>query len=254
MTPHWRRHDELIVLAVLGLVVALAWSYLVFGAPARGTGGMPPMPMTPHWSAGYAVTMFVMWAGMMVAMMLPAATPQFLLVFAALREHARRRASGSTSLFVTGYLLAWVGFSVVATLVQWGLSRIGALSTSMSSNSATVSGAMLLAIGLYQWSWLKQACLAHCRSPADLLVRHWRRGMIGPVLAGLRLGAYCLGCCGLLMALLFIGGVMNLVWVAAIALLVLLEKLLAAGRVFSHLTGAALVLAGVAVLFGHWTL
>lgn len=240
--------DRAIVLVALLAVIAMAWTWLAFGVcmPERMDGAM--RMMAPAWTSAYAAAIFAMWAGMMVAMMLPAATPTILIVAAVMRERGRRRVFSATGLFVTGYVLAWVAFSVLATATQWELSRIGLLSSAMASNSTTLAGAMLVVTGAYQWTRFKQACLVRCRSPVEPLTRYWRRGAAGPLLAGLRIGVWCLGCCGLLMALLFVGGVMNLAWIALLALIVLIEKTVPQPMV-SRVLGVALIAGGAWTLF-----
>ncbi len=245
------RHDRVLVLAGLAVTVALAWLYLLLGA-GLGMDSMPmgggAMTMTaPTWTPFYAGLIFLMWAIMMAAMMLPSAAPTILLVSTLTRKTAARGAP-SAAAFALGYLLVWVGFSLAATLLQWGLSRLGTLSPAMASRSTVVAGSILVAAGLYQWTPLKQACLVRCRSPLEFLMRYWRVGYRGAVGCGIRHGAFCLGCCWMLMALLFVGGLMNLLWIAGLALLVLVEKTLPWGVWASRLTGAALALWGMAML------
>lgn len=243
-------HDRVVVLATLFAIVAMAWAWLLLGAGMRVTDSALMTPMAPVWTASYALLMYVMWVGMMLAMMLPAAAPTILLVAALMRGRGSHRILGATRIFVAGYLLIWFGFSAAATAMQWGLSRCGWLSSGMASNSSMLTALLLVAAGIYQWTRIKQACLTRCRSPAASLTKYWHRGAIGPLLAGLQNGAYCLGCCGMLMVLLFVGGVMNLVWVAVLALLVLLEKALPFHALVSRASGAVLVVAGVLALFG----
>lgn len=248
------RQERVLVLGVLLLVSAIAWGYLLSGAgmgapPTMSMGGQL-MVMAPAWTAGYGALVLMMWAGMMVAMMLPSAAPTILLAAALMRERGASRPWTSSTLFVLGYLVVWCGFSLIGTFAQWGLSRIGLLSAAMASNSRMLSVLLLITAGVYQWMPAKQACLARCRSPAEQLTRFWRRGPRGPLLAGLSNGAYCLGCCWLLMALLFVGGVMNLGWIALLALLVLLEKASPRGRLVSRVAGLGLIAWG-AVLVVH---
>lgn len=241
------RHDRALVVAALTLVIALSWVWLLIGAglgmEQMDMGGGQKMTMAPAWTPGYAALIVVMWVVMMAAMMLPSATPTILLVDAL----ARQRASGSqaTAQFILGYLVVWVGFSLLASGLQWSLVRVALLNDDMASGSPTLVGILLIAAGIYQWTPLKQACLAHCRSPFDFLTRHWSRG---PFRAGLYHGLFCLGCCWMLMALLFTFGLMNLLWIAALALLVLIEKVLPIGGLMSHFTGVALIAWGVGVV------
>lgn len=248
-------------LAALIVIAALAWAYVLGGA---GTG-MDPFAMTAwmapldggaggaaNWSPGYALVMLGMWWPMMVAMMLPGAAPVVLL-HARVIDQARQRGGaarelGDSVLFLAGYLLAWLGFSVLAVAAQWSLEATGLLDAAMMwSNSRWLAVGLLLAAGLYQMTPVKAACLAHCRSPAQYLARHWRRGATGSLRMGLEHGAYCLGCCWLLMALLFVGGAMNLIWIAGLSIIVLVEKLLPAGPWFGRLTGVLLLAAGATI-------
>jgi predicted metal-binding membrane protein len=244
------RRDRAIVFASLVAVILLAWAWLLLGAGIEmdemDMGGGATMLMRPDWTLGYALLIFLMWAIMMVAMMLPSAAPTILLVAALGRS---RGGMGTTAaLFAVGYLLVWTGFSLVATSLQWGLDRAGALSGAMAVGSAAATGGVLIAAGVYQWTPLKQACLRHCRSPLAFLLNHWRSGAWGAVTSGLRHGVFCLGCCWMLMALLFVGGLMNLLWIAALALLVLVEKTLPWGGRMSSVTGIALVAWGTVML------
>jgi predicted metal-binding membrane protein len=241
-------HDRLIVAVGTAATVALAWVYLVAGAGIdMSMAGMPMEPMP--WSPFYAALVFAMWWVMMIAMMVPSATPMILLFTAIKRKQA---ASVSPSveawIFLGGYLLVWTGFSLVAALAQWELERVGLLSMAMASTSAVLGGVILLGAGLYQLTPVKRACLRYCQSPVLFLSRHWRSGAVGALRMGLRHGSYCLGCCWFLMALLFVSGVMNLVWIAGIALYVALEKLLPLGFRLSRAAGLGLIVSGAIVL------
>ena len=168
------------------------------------------MPVAHNWSARDAFLLFLMWSVMMVAMMLPSAAPTILLVLA-----AHRRSGGTGSVlasvcFLIGYLAIWTGFSGVAALTQWGLHRAALLSAEMRTSGPVLGGILLIAAGIYQWLPIKYACLSHCRSPLGFLTSHWKEGLAGSFEMGARHGAYCVGCCWALMALLFVAGVMNL--------------------------------------------
>jgi predicted metal-binding membrane protein len=229
------------------VIIALSWVWLLVGAglgmEEMDMGGGQMMIMAAPWTASYAALVLIMWVVMMAAMMLPAATPTILLV----DSLARQRAKGSqtTALFAMGYVVVWAGFSVLATALQWGLVRVALLGDDMASASPVLVGVLLIAAGIYQWTPLKQACLNHCRAPFDFLTRHWGRG---PFRAGVHHGLFCLGCCWMLMVLLFAFGLMNLLWIAALALLVLIEKVLPIGGRMSRFTGIALIAWGVGVL------
>jgi predicted metal-binding membrane protein len=243
------RRDRLIVAIGLTAVVALAWLYLVTGAGTDTDMADMSMDMPMPWSPSYATLMFVMWWVMMIAMMVPSAAAMVLLFSAIKRKQATAVSPFVEAwIFLAGYLLIWAGFSLVAVLAQWELERFGLLSMAMESNSAVLGGVILLAAGLYQFTPIKNACLRYCQSPVLFLSRHWRPGAAGALRMGLRHGGYCVGCCWFLMALLFVGGIMNLVWIAAIAVYVACEKLLPLGRRFSHAAGVGLIASGAILL------
>jgi len=241
------QRDRAVVLAALSAVVALAWVYLLLGAGIHidmmDMGGGQMMAMAPQWSFGYGAVIFVMWAVMMVAMMLPSAAPVVLLAAALDRQHGTN--PGRSTLFAAGYLIVWFGFSLAVTALQYALDTAGLLSETMAIASRLFAAAVLIAAGIYQWTPLKQACLTRCRSPIELLLRYWRKGRLGAVGAGMQHGAFCVGCCWMLMALLFVGGLMNLAWIAGVALLVLIEKTLPWGGRMSRVAGVVLVAWGV---------
>ena len=256
------RRDRAVVTGGLLAVTLASWLFVLDGAGTGmstfamsgldlALGGGMRMPMEPAaWSAGYAALMFAMWWVMMVAMMLPSASPTLLLYA---RIHERRRdgdgTTASTGLFAAGYLAVWAGFSLVATLAQWGLERAGLLSGMMASTTPWLGAGLLIAAGLWQFAPLKQACLRHCRSPLSFLMMSWRPGPGGAFAMGVRHGTFCLGCCWFLMALLFYGGIMNLWCIGGLALFVLLEKTVPAGHWLGHATGVALTAWGGWLLF-----
>jgi predicted metal-binding membrane protein len=186
----------------------------------------------------------------MLAMMLPSATPMILL-FAAVNRKQRARGGPfvPTAAFAAGYLVLWAVFSVLAVALQWGLQRVELVSPVLLRADIVVGGLLLVAAGLYQLTPLKHACLEHCRSPAHFLSRHWRSGPAGALRMGMEHGAFCVGCCWFLMLLLFVGGVMNLAWIAGLAAFVLLEKTVPAGHWLARAAGVALLLTG-----GWWLL
>jgi predicted metal-binding membrane protein len=244
------KRDRLILVGALVLLTLIAALYTALGAglpmPAMGAKAMQPA----QWTPVYFGLVFAMWWVMMVAMMTPSASPMILLYAAVKRK---RESPGElallTALFLVGYLLVWGGFSLIAAGLQWALELRGLVSASMMTlTSAALGGAILLAAGLYQFTPIKRACLHHCRSPVEYLSRHHRPGRAGALRMGLGHGAYCLGCCWFLMALLFFGGVMNLYWILGLALFVLGEMVLPRGDLFGRAVGAALVLWGVFLL------
>jgi len=247
--------------AVIGTaaVVALSWTYLWMGAGM----GMSALDMTalalfPHLQAENGGSMdpslpatIIMWWVMMIAMMTPSAAPLILLYRRVLRHHDAAQAEKAlpTTFLLTGYLTAWLAFSIGAGTLQKALQPTGLISEMMLwSKSATLSATVLAAAGIYQLSPLKRACLAQCRSPAHFLTEHWRPGYSGSFRLGVRHGAYCVGCCWLLMAVLFVVGIMNLIWIAALSLIVLAEKILPAGERFGTMLGIALIAWAVATL------
>jgi predicted metal-binding membrane protein len=258
MTADWffaaLRHDRAVVLGSLAVVVVLAWAWLLLGAgidmEEMDMGGGQLMLMLPEWSLSYGLVVFAMWAVMMLAMMLPSVAPVTLLVASIARKRAAAGGAfgAGTALFVLGYLTVWIGFAGLATLLQWGLDEAGLMSDTMALANRVVAGIVLIGAGIYQWTPLKETCLRHCRSPLHFLLFHWREGRLDVFLSGLGHGAFCLGCCWMLMALLFVGGIMNLVWIAAIALLVLIEKTLPSGGWMGRVTGILLVLWGAVTL------
>ena len=236
------KRDRNLVGAALCAVTAIAWIDLAYMARGMGVESMPI-----HWSAGYFAAMFAMWVVMMVGMMIPSAAPAILL-FSALRRHSRTSGLGATSLFAVGYLIAWTGFSLLATTAQWALSQASLLSPFMASEGPELGAFLFIAAGLYQLSPLKHACLSKCRSPAQFLVEHWRDGSLGSLVVGMEHGIYCVGCCWAVMALLFVFGVMNLMWVAVLAAFVLLEKLVPSGPRIAVWSGIAMLGMGLLLL------
>jgi predicted metal-binding membrane protein len=240
--------DRLLAVGGLLTVFVLAWGYLLHlagaTAPAASMAAMPS-----RWGAVDLLLTFLMWAVMMVAMMVPSATP---LVLLHLRVTRARRPEGeavaSAFLMLAGYLALWTAFSAAATLVQWGLQAAALLTPMMKTAGDALAGGLLVAAGLYQWTPVKRRCLEHCRSPLEFLAAHWWPGPAGAFCTGLHHGLYCVGCCWLLMGLLFVLGVMNLLWVAALAALVLIERTGPAGPFMARLAGAGLAAWGVLTL------
>lgn len=249
------RRDRVVVTVALSAVVAMALAYTVAGigmsmsalSMTRMALAMPAMMMEPAvWTLGYGVLVFFMWWVMMVAMMVPSAAPAVLIHARVIRQHETQAPPfAATALFLAGYLAAWAAFSLVATVLQWGLEQVGAVTGMMEIASPLVAGLVLIAAGLYQLTPLKEACLRHCRHPVFFLLHHWKPGAAGAFRMGCAHGAYCLGCCWVLMALLFVGGIMNLLWIAGLAIFVGIEKLAAGHRRVTMAAAAALPLAGL---------
>ncbi|MBS1256472.1 MAG: hypothetical protein MAG581_02295 [Deltaproteobacteria bacterium] len=229
---------NLLVLVSLAGWIFLAWAALDMANPLA----MLMMPMTSAWSAANVIAVFIMWSLMMMAMMLPSAAPMILLV----ANLNRKKGTKLHTLSFTGaYLVIWFFFSTAAVFVQWMLQHNGLMSAKMVSSSALLSGILLITVGVLQFSPLKSACLKHCRSPIGFLMTDWRKGTKGAWVMGFRHGAYCLGCCYALMLLLFVGGVMNLAWVAALTLAVAVEKIFPQGERVAQFLGGGLILAGL---------
>src|SRR5712691_8737935 len=248
------RHERTVTLAGLTALVALAWIYLLRLSHEAVSMAEMGMAHLGPWTPADAALAAGMWSVMMVAMMLPSAAPM-ILVFVTVNLRRGLDANApyvSTGPFALGYLLVWGVFSVGATAAQWGFQRAAVLAEATLALTPLAGAAVLVAAGLWQLTPLKYACLARCQTPIGFLLAEWRQGPRGALVMGLRHGLYCLGCCWVLMALLFVGGVMNLAWVAAITAFVLLEKVLPAGRAISWITGLGLILWGIVTL--RWSL
>lgn len=277
------RRDRAVVTAALAVIVVLAWAYLLWlatdvampgspmpggaGGVAAGTG-MPNMDMSGMDMGGadiaaavapgfrtWALTdfafIFSMWAVMMVGMMTPSVAPMLLLYAGVGRKaQAEGRPIASTGWFFTGYLTAWIAFSIAAAGAQWLLASLALLDPSMATDSEILGGIVLIVAGLYQWTPIKGACLRQCQGPIAFLASHggFRSAPLGALRLGIAHGVYCLGCCWALMALLFVGGVMNMLWIAGIAILVLLEKTVTTGQLIPRISGALMAAAGTWLL------
>jgi len=256
------RRDRLITGAAIAIIALLAWAYVIVLSQRMGAGSAPMSDMAamgmampaPGWDASRFALTFVMWAVMMVAMMLPSAAP-FVLLYARVGRAAAANGTvfAPTFWFAAGYTLAWAGFSAFATLAQFALSQAALITPMASLSSHWIGALVLLAAGVYQWTPLKEACLTRCRTPLSFIQSHG--GFKGEAAASVRLGLlhglYCIGCCWMLMALLFVGGVMNLLWIAALAILVLMEKLLPNSPWVGRLAGVGFVAAAVWLLLAH---
>lgn len=203
------------------------------------------MPDSSQWGAASVLAIWTMWALMMAAMMLPSALPM-ILTFVDLGVRSAQPARGRS--FVAAYLFVWFAFSAGATAAQWALQAMGWVNPMVVSSSALLTALLLLIAGAYQFSRLKQVCLSRCRSPMGFLLGEWRAGVYGAFVMGVRHGLFCVGCCWALMALLFVGGVMNLAWVAALSIAVAIEKLAQRGERLASALGLGLIAAGLVKL------
>ena len=252
------KRDRLIIVAALTGVTLLAWGYMIHEARGMNLTGVcccagmeMSGPDANPWSAATLVPLFLMWAEMMVAMMIPSAAPM-ILTFALVQRKRREleRPYVPTGLFLLGYLVVWAGFSALAAIAQWILHAKTLLSPMMVSTSPLLGGALLIVAGVFQWTPLKNACLTHCRSPLGFLMAGWREGKWGAFIMGMKHGAFCTCCCWFLMALLFVAGVMNMWWIAVIAVFVLLEKVAPRGLFVGKVAGLFLAAWGIWLLAG----
>lgn len=242
------RKDRYVVIAGLLGVTGLAWAYTAYLAwdmqgMDMASGRSISMPMTAGWTFGDFGLMFLMWTVMMTAMMIPSAAPMILMFSTVYRKRRNNRQPFvPTTVFVSGYLLIWSSFALGGTLLQWGLHAATLLSPMTLTATPLIGGSLLLAAGVFQFSPIKYLCLTECRTPMSFLMGDWREGQRGALTMGVKQGIYCLGCCWVLMSLLFVLGVMNLLWIAALAGFVLIEKV-APGRSWINRTSGALLLA-----------
>ena len=248
------KRDTLAIAASLAGISILAWGYLVMMARDMSSPHALCMAaMQIHrWSAGYFWMMFWMWAVMMVGMMVPSAAPM-ILIYAAVARKAEKQGTpiASTGAFTLGYVFMWTVFSFLVTLAQWQLDKAALLSSIMMANSPLLGAGLMIAAGLYQWLPIKNSCLKHCRSPFHFISTHWRSGNAGAFMMGISHGAFCIGCCWVLMLLLFVGGVMNLLWIALISVFVLLEKVLPLGDHGGKWAGVLMVVIGLMIMNGE---
>lgn len=268
------KRDRLIVFTALTVVTMLAWAYLLWLARAMASGaamadmsgmqGMADMPgmtgmsmgaaTSPRiqpWTLGEFGLTFLMWAVMMAGMMTPSAAPMILIYARVARQAAEQgRPLAAAGWFAGGYLLSWMVFSLVAAALQAALERAVGLTPAMAVASGGLGGGVLIAAGLYQWTPIKDSCLRGCRAPFAFIQEHggFTKDGGGALRLGLRHGLYCIGCCWALMLLLFVGGVMNIAWIAAIAVFVLAEKIIPRGHVIARLAGVGFVAAGIRLI------
>jgi predicted metal-binding membrane protein len=258
------RRERAVVIAALAILTALAWMDLAWLADDMAMGGMDMsgfrmipagqglmMPAGAPWQPIEFAYVFAMWAVMMIGMMTPSVAPM-ILIYARVGKQADMSGQpfAASAWFAAGYLVAWTAFSLAATFAQWALQRAALLTPMMESASNVLGGVMLIAAGVYQWTPVKEACLSYCQAPLTFIMRHggFRREATGALTLGFRHGLYCIGCCWAFMLLLFVGGVMNLLWIAALAMLVLFEKTVPFGKSVSRVAGVAFIAMGAWLL------
>ena len=247
------KRDRFIVIGGMVIISLLCWWYIIYLYRQMVQMNMDSpffaMPMTAHWAGSDFILMFLMWMIMMIAMMTPSVAP-LILIFARVNRQRRQQQNPyiKTAYLFTGYFLVWTGFSLVATLLQWALQQVSLLSPEMITTSKILSGIILIAAGVFQFTPLKNKCLSNCRSPLEFIYRNWKEGKKGAIRMGIQNGIYCVGCCWVLMILLFVTGIMNLLWVALIAVFVLIEKIAAKPKWVSYISGVVLIIYGFRIL------
>ncbi len=247
------KKDRSIIIAGLFFICLLSWLYIIYLYRQMVVMDMNAlffaMPMTPQWSATDFVLLFLMWLVMMIAMMTPSVSP-LILIFAMINRKRKQEQNPfvHTGYLLAGYFLVWGGFSLLATLLQWLLQQVSLLNSEMKTTSKILGAIILIAAGIFQFTPLKQTCLNYCRTPVDFIHRNWKEGKLGALRMGIENGSYCLGCCWVLMVLLFVSGIMNLLWIALIALFVLIEKTFSNSKWISAIAGVVLIVYGMIVL------
>ncbi len=244
------KRDRLIIISGLFIIALLSWLYIIYLYNQMTYMDMNAlffaMPMTPEWTTTDFVLLFLMWVVMMVAMMTPSVAP-LVLIFAAInRQRSQQdRPFINTAYLMAGYFLVWTAFSLAATCLQWLLQQISLLNPEMKTTNKILGSVILTATGIFQFTPLKGTCLKYCRTPLIFVLHHWKEGKKGALRMGIENGFYCVGCCWMLMVLLFVAGIMNLLWVALIALFVLVEKISSGVKWIPYLAGFILIVYGV---------
>ena len=247
------KRDRVIIIIGLFFIALLSWLYIIYLYANMVYMDMNAlffaMPMTPEWTYIDFILLFLMWLVMMIAMMTPSVSP-LILVFATINRQRKQQDHPfiNAAFLMAGYFLVWAAFSLTATALQWLLQQMSLLSPDMKTTSKIFGSITLITTGIFQFTPLKQTCLAHCRTPLNFVLQHWKEGKQGALRMGIENGFYCLGCCWMLMALLFVTGIMNLLWVSIIALFVLIEKILPRIKWIPYLAGTVLILYGILLL------
>jgi predicted metal-binding membrane protein len=253
--PAWLRvlvHQRVVVTIGLAAAIIVSWLYMLPGGGMDWAMAAMPRGHPADWSLDYAALTFLMWAMMMAAMMLPSAAPMMLLHARVVGGKGGPSAVRQCTAFALAYLGVWTGASLLATVLQWGLDHGRLLDPMLTSTSTVLTALLLVGAGAWQFTPLKQRCLSRCRSPLGFLMSAWRPGVRGSAIMGLHHGVLCLGCCWGLMLLLFVAGAMNFTWIVAIATYVLIEKVAPHAEVLVPVSGAGLIIWGVALL--AWSL
>lgn len=247
------KKDKIIIISGIVVITIFSWAYLFYLAYEMQSMNMTDelaIPQISKWNPIEFFLMFIMWFVMMIGMMIPSASPM-ILVFATVNRKRKEKDQPyvPTFIFMLGYLSIWGLFSLFATVAQYYFVKYDFLGHSMKSSNHFFGGIILFAAGIFQWTPLKNVCLNHCRSPLEFIMNKWREGYKGAYLMGLNHGTFCLGCCWVLMLILFVTGVMNLLWVAIIAIFVLLEKVSKHGFLIGRILGLLLILYGLILFF-----
>ena len=254
MLPLSHKDKSIVYIGVIAIML-VSWLYLLNIVEQHSRMDMTMMTMPQNVSAyGHAVhtflVLFLMWSVMMTAMMLPSILPA-TMVFTAFNQRKKAQAQPyvRTYIFVGGYLLTWIACSLLFALAQSGLSTAGVLDGAMKTNNPLLSGSILLIAGIYQWTPLKDVCLKHCRTPLGFFIARWREGYWGAIYMGWRYGLFCVGCCWALMAIMFSVGTMNVLWMVALSIFVLCEKVFPANMLVRNSAGILLVCWGSYLIF-----
>ena len=247
------KRDNYPTFFLLLIFVILCWSYIIHLSKIMNVNNLDSMKMTePNWDFYIFLSAFSMWSIMMVAMMLPSAMPMILLFSTISKKRKTEHKSySSTLIFISGYIIVWVMFSLIASLIQMVLHYNFLISDSLNLVNPYASGLVLISAGIYQFTKLKNICLAKCQSPLNFLLSGWKKGKSGAFMMGLKHGLFCLGCCWILMLLLFVAGVMNLLWIALISFFVLIEKSIK-NKYVSKVSGFLLLIMGIWVILGDY--
>jgi len=263
------QRDKIITIIAIAILVGATFTYTVLGVgmnmsaiqmtPGLGQSqmSMPKMSAMKNmaaspavWTFNYSVLMFFMWWTMMIAMMLPSASPMILLYTALIRRTKKAKSIiRQVTSFICGYLLAWAAFSLSAAALQSQLELRDWMSPMMmEATNIYLAAGILIAAGVYQLTPLKTVCLEKCRQPASFLANYKNTWVNSPLRIGLVHGFYCVGCCWFLMGLLFFGGIMNLYWIVGLIIFVAIEKLHEKGIIFGKILGGGAIVSGIAFL------